>query len=106
MTFRLKHSVRLTDLTPQMALGAVIVASVYESFRANCTITSANDSKHKDISKHYDGNACDFRTKDFAGNKLALRDAVKDALGPDFDVLLEGVGEEREHIHVEYDPKG
>ena len=72
---------------------------------AECTITSANDSKHSEKSLHYNGCALDFRTKDYAGDKQALRDRIKAALGPDFDVVLEALGEDNEHIHVEYDPK-
>jgi hypothetical protein len=106
MILALKPGVKLTDLQPQMVLGAVIVAGVYEAHGAQqCVLTSVNDSKHGLDSLHYKGRAGDFRTKDFSGNKLALRDAVREALGPDFDVVLEHVGEEQEHIHVEWDPK-
>ena len=100
---KLKAGVRLTDLQPQMVLAAFIVDEIYAD--AECTITSANDSKHSDASLHYKGCALDFRTKDYAGDKQALRDRIKAALGPDFDVVLEALGEDNEHIHVEYDPK-
>lgn len=105
---KLKAGVRLTDLCPQMVLGAVIVERVFDAFRAECVITSANDSKHGEMSWHYKGRALDFRTKydSMNGQEQALRDSIKEALGQDFDVVLEAVGTPNEHIHVEYDPKG
>jgi len=101
----LKLGVKLTDLTPQMALGVIVVASVYESYWTKCTITSINDGKHSDGSLHYKGRAADFRTKDFVGDKVALVTSLKVALGENFDAVLEHVGAKDEHIHVEYDPK-
>jgi hypothetical protein len=100
---RLKQGVRLRDLSPQMALAAAIVASCYGDF--DCTITSANDSKHSARSYHYKGNALDFRTKDYAGDKAALERRVREALGAEFDAILEALGQDNEHLHVEYDPK-
>ena len=104
---KLKHGVRLTDLTPQMAIAACIVRDVYAELDpgASCTITSANDSKHGENSWHYKGRALDFRTHDFTGDKQQLLYVLKDALGPEFDVLLEGAGTPNEHIHCEWDPK-
>lgn len=103
--FQLKPGVRLANLSPQMALAAQVVASVYASFNANCTITSANDSTHMNGSLHYKGNALDFRVRDFSGDRHVLAEMVEQALGRDFDVLLESVGTPNEHLHVEYDPK-
>ena len=101
---KLKSGVKLTGLQPQMALAALIVTSVYAP--AACTITSANDSTHSEGSLHYKGQALDFRTKDYAGDRVKLRDDVRAALGPDFDVVLEALEQDNEHLHVEYDPKG
>lgn len=105
MSFQLKTGVRLLDFAPQMALAAMIVRDVYAEFGADCTITSANDSKHSLTSWHYKGRALDFRTKDFNGDKQLLWRNVQKALGADFDVLLEYVGQEQEHLHLEYDPE-
>jgi hypothetical protein len=79
-------------------------------------ITSANDGKHGAGTLHHsregkftDGlcRACDYRTKYLGldGRELELRDKVKEALGNDFDVAMEDIGGENEHLHVEYDPK-
>ena len=104
---KLKHGVRLADLTPQMALAAIVVREVYRSLdpQCSCTLTSANDSKHSEKSLHYQGFALDFRTHDFTGDKQELLHELREALGPEFDVLLEGEGTPNEHLHVEWDPK-
>jgi hypothetical protein len=104
---KLKHGVRLAHLSPQMALAAVVVWDAFSRFRVECVVTSANDSKHSTKSKHYIGDALDFRTKYDAlnGREQELRDEVKACLGEDFDVVIEAVGTENEHLHVEFDPK-
>ena len=103
---KLKHGVRLADLTPQMALAAIVVREVYRDLDpgCSCTITPANDGKHSDASWHYKGRALDFRTHDFTGDKQQLLYSLKEALGPEFDVLLEGDGTPNEHVHLEFDP--
>ena len=102
---KLKHGVRIADLTPQMALAAIVVREVYRDLDpgCSCTITSANDSKHSDKSLHYSGRALDFRTHDFTGDKQQLLYSLKEALGPEFDVLLEADGTPNQHIHIEWD---
>lgn len=104
---KLKPGVKLAGLTPQMAMGAVVVSAVYQRFGVECVVTSANDSKHSERSHHYKGNALDFRTHQDAlnGREHELRDEVHTALGGEFDVVIEAVGTPNEHLHVEYDPK-
>ena len=104
----LKSSVRLAGLVPQMALAASVVDGVFQDFGVkHCVITSANDSRHSDRSWHYKGRALDFRTKypELNGKENAFRDEVKSRLWADFDVVMEAVGTDNEHLHVEYDPK-
>lgn len=106
MIASLKPGVKLEELQPQTVLGIVIVASVYQHLGAKtCVITSVNDGKHSDLSKHYDGFAFDVRTKDFQGDRLALQAVIKEALGENYDVVLEAIGQDNEHLHCEYDPK-
>lgn len=112
---RLKLGVGLEGLTPQMVLASVIVRDCYAKRDpiCSCTITSANDSKHSDESLHYckvgkyiDGlcRALDFRTHDYHGDVEKLAQDIRDALGSDFDVVVEDLNGLNEHIHVEYDP--
>lgn len=104
----IKPGVHLTDLCPQMVLASYVVDGVYADFGIKeCWITSANDSKHSERSWHYKGRACDYRThqQELNGREQALRDEVKRRLTNEYDVVLEAVGTDNEHLHVEYDPK-
>ena len=107
---RLKSNVRLSGLVPQMVLAAIVVEGVMRGYGVECVITSANDSTHGTGSLHHRDNLCralDFRTHFAALNGLedSLRATVKDALGCDFDVVLEDKDGPEEHLHIEYDPK-
>lgn len=107
INMQLKPGVKLRDLSPQMALANAVVKSVCDQFSVPCVITSANDATHSVKSLHYSGRALDYRTKYFQlnGHELAFRNAVKEALGDEFDVVLEAIGTPNEHLHVEWDPK-
>ena len=71
-----------------------------------CIITSANDSTHSKRSLHYRGLALDFRTHNVPRDKVTgLVLAVKNALGSEFDVLLEDFKLPNEHLHIEHDPR-
>lgn len=58
----LKQGVKLKDLSPQMVLATMTIWQVYSMHLVDCVITSANDSSHMSNSKHYVGEALDFRT--------------------------------------------
>jgi hypothetical protein len=69
------------------------------------TITSGDDGKHMINSLHYKGLAIDLRTRDLEGGSLGsiakgIHAELKGLLGRDYDVVLE-----KDHIHLEYDPK-
>lgn len=71
-------------------------------------VTSIFDGKHKKGSKHYSGEAFDFRINHYRKNgKLdtvlinRIVAALKKELGKDFDVVLH----KGSHIHIEFDPK-
>ena len=69
-------------------------------------ITSGNDSKHMDGSKHYIYEALDFRTKHLtADEKRLLVSTMTRRLGPEYQVILEDEGGINEHGHCEWDPK-
>lgn len=97
----LKAGVDLRGLSPQMSLAYTIIARVYSRLGQECVITSCSDGKHGLFSLHYKGKAMDFRTWGFnEKGKQVLAEKVKEALGYQFDVVLEGT-----HLHVEFDPK-
>jgi len=81
---------------------APLVSAMLEVCRAEgsaCVVTSAKDGKHKTGSKHYDGEALDFRIWHFDDASRAA-EKLQTRLGKDYDVVLE-----KTHIHAEYDPK-
>jgi len=72
---------------------------VFQKFGvAEAIITSGRDGIHKVGSFHYEGKAFDLRTFHVLE---ALKDELKKELGLKYDVILE-----KDHIHIEYDPKG
>lgn len=98
--------------TKEILRAIVVVAGVYEGFCLPFTITSMQDGRHSANSLHYRDGICrafDVRTRDEAPGyaqwsddlKRELADAIRNALGRDYDVVVE-----RTHIHIEYDPKG
>jgi hypothetical protein len=71
-------------------------------------VTSINDGRHMEGSKHYTDNAIDWRTKGPAANtmgstarKRRFRRQLTALLGARFTVILEGLGTPHEHIHVQ-----
>ena len=74
-------------------------ALVWDQITGKATITSGTDGKHMTGSLHYSGNAIDLRCKDLnPGLMSGYLAALKERLGPEFDVVLE-----EDHVHVEVD---
>lgn len=61
-------------------------------------ITETRCTGHMPSSLHYADLAIDIRLP--PSNPGLLVNAIKEALGQDYDVILE-----KDHIHIEYDPK-
>lgn len=102
--------VKLTKLSPQMSM----VPCILQNFIGEVIVTVGEEGVHKTNSKHYSGNALDFRTKHLSSYASpparvdmlqAIARKLKTSLGPDYDVVLENINELNEHLHVEYDPK-
>ncbi len=69
-------------------------------------VTSVLDGRHSRGSLHYVGHAVDLRTKSLPRRtKVATLKKLREALGADYDVILEGEGTPNEHAHVEFQPK-
>jgi len=98
---KLKRGVNLAGIQPELVVAMIVcegIISRYQEF----TVTSILDGKHKTGSLHPKGLALDIRTRNFSGES-ALKNCIedlRDALGPQFDVVRES-----DHIHVEFDPK-
>ena len=107
----LKSGVSLKDLQPQIILAMMVVKETFnDKGIKNFTITSCNDSQHMMGSLHYKGLAFDTRTHDIILSNRGvwltqIGNDIKNALGGEFDVVLEDIGGPNEHLHVEYDPK-
>lgn len=97
---RIKHDVDLRRIQAPMAVALVVAASVYSELgNVDTLVTSGAEGQHMAGSLHYVGLALDLRLPSPAtvARVVAL---LKDALGPQYDVVLE-----KDHIHVEFDPK-
>lgn len=103
---KLKPGVKLAGLQPQIAVALTIARDAYNDIGVELIVTSCNDSKHSDTSLHYKGRAADCRTHTVPRPLLnALVTRLKENLGFEFDVVLEGEKTANEHIHIEYDPQ-
>ena len=97
-----KEGVDLTTLQPEAQSAAETAQTVFAEFGVEAVVTSTGEGKHKEGSKHKTGQAIDLRTRDFPKGKLKeVVESLAASLGDDYDVVLE-----KDHIHVEFDPKG
>jgi uncharacterized protein YcbK (DUF882 family) len=98
----IKPGVKVHGVSNEMVLCAVIVNSVFVSYGITPVITSVCEGVHSKTSLHYTGDAIDFRRRDIPVKTISsLVHSLKQALGADYDVVLE-----KTHIHVEFQPKG
>ena len=69
-------------------------------------VTSGMDSTHGRNSLHYALRALDVRTKTFSS--LAMKEyfaqRCREEFGLDYDIVLESIGLDNEHLHIEFDP--
>ena len=97
----LKNSVNPAGMSVEIGLALQIIDGIYDEHGQTCTVTSLNDSKHSSGSLHYVGLAVDLRTRDIPVHLVpVIEDALKKALGPTYDVILES-----NHFHIEFQPK-
>ena len=102
----LKLGVDLRGLHPCWGIAFPIIQRVFHHYLYECIVTSANDSTHGPNSLHYKGKALDLRTKHIqVMDKARIVKDLKEALGPQFDVVFEAEGTANEHCHIEFDPK-
>lgn len=96
----IKPGVDLTNISPQMQMANAKAQLLWLAFGQQLVITSGRDGTHMSRSKHYEGNACDYRTRYFDDTtKAEVARTLAYILGDDYDVVVEST-----HIHVEYDP--
>ncbi len=103
VTAAIKPGVELPDLTdPNIARIVEVVVAVYARHGLEAVMTSGLDGEHSAGSLHYRGQAIDWRRwgADAIGVMPAIADAVRQELGPRYDVVLE-----QTHLHTEFDPR-
>ncbi len=104
---RLKAGVKFGNPIMAICFAAQVAESVFQKHGYDFIITSVNDGKHMDGSKHHTDQAFDCRTKHIQDefSKKLVASEIKESLGEDFDVIIESLGGDNEHIHVERDVK-
>lgn len=102
----IKAGVKAAGVKPELLLGLSVAETIYRKLTGEyLVVTSLTDGKHKAASLHYKGLAADLRTHDLnTAQRQEFYLRLRDALGPDFDVIFEDEGKPNEHIHLEYDP--
>ncbi len=96
----LKPGVRILGVKPETVVGMAVVDTVYTAFDKNLVVTSVVEGSHSRGSLHYSGLAFDCRLPGGVTDYKAFVAGLQNALGGDFDVVLEG-----DHIHVEFQSK-
>ena len=94
----IKPGVRVAGMSNEILLGVVIAHQLFYERGAGCTITSCTDGDHKPGSLHHTGRAVDLRLPTLGVEQIVQQ--LKNRLGDEYDVVLE-----KDHIHLEYDPK-
>ena len=100
---KIKPGKSIRGIRPEIVLAACIIDSIYANVaHVVCVITSCTGGTHGRGSLHYVGAAIDVRTSSLSPveSKAQIRDKIAEALGEEFDVVLEPT-----HIHVEFQPK-
>lgn len=99
-----KRGVTLNGVQPETVLAIQLAATIVEDLGGRFVITSLTDGKEwrSPNSLHVPGLAFDVRIWDFPTqeDQLNLVEKLREALGGEFDVVLES-----DHIHIEFDPK-
>lgn len=105
----LKDTVRFKRLTPEIVLLFPLIVDVWKEYAVETipVITSANDSVHGANSYHGIDYALDLRSKNLsAEQKQQILGALKKALaGKNYDVILEALGTDNEHFHIEFNAR-
>lgn len=98
MAITLKPGVRAAGIRPEIALALHVADGIWQAQGQDLVVTSLTEGLHSRTSLHYFGAAADFRIWNIDAERA--RRELADALGEDYDVVLE-----QDHIHCEFQPK-
>jgi hypothetical protein len=90
---------RIAGIQPEGLAAVMVAASVYTKHNLDLVWTAGLDSKHMAGSLHYVGLAIDIGMPP-ANLRVVMEQELRDALGDDFDLVVEG-----DHWHAEFQPK-
>ena len=94
----IKAGVDISRLERMTRSSLMIVADILGDYGEELVITSTYEGNHSAGSLHYANQAFDIRMPDKETTALSLE--LMTRLGSNFDVVIE-----RDHIHIEYDPR-
>ena len=94
----IKAGVDISRLNREIRRALYLISMVAKNRQDEIVITSTYEGNHNPGSLHYANDAFDMRIPSWPG--VDSYSAIKEALGDDYDVVLEP-----DHIHIEYDPK-
>ena len=96
----IKEGVKLGNLQPQMVLAYAIVKPILERYSQKVMVTSGAEGEHSKNSKHFIGQALDFRTWILQEQETeeTCAKVIQKALGSEYYVKLHPGS----HIHVQY----
>lgn len=99
-----KSGTSLYGLHPKIRTAIWKARRVFLDAGHRLVVTSAWDFTHGQNSFHHYGMAVDFRSQEIpTGMKATILARLKQALGGEFDVILEDLGGGNEHFHVEWE---
>lgn len=96
---QLKKGVTLKGMSAVLFPAMLIIDQYFQSINKAFVITSITDSVHKVGSKHYKGEAFDFRISNLTTKEvLTMQDCLISLLYGNYDVILE-----KDHFHIEFE---
>lgn len=95
----IKAGVDISRLDRITRRSLTVVESIFNDEVCFFAITSTYEGNHSAGSLHYANQAYDIAIPAINAHRIFRR--IQKALGKDYDVV-----KEKDHIHIEYDPKG
>ena len=99
---KFKIGTKVSGIRTELILAILVAEGVYNEHGTDLVLTSVNDGRHSYTSLHYSGSAVDIRTRNLPKdtNVQLIVGGIEKALSNEYDVVLE-----KDHIHIEYQPK-